>query len=189
MRPCPWPVGDCPHPNACKCADNAEGRATAPATADDAEIMRLWRDAGLPEYFLGNGGTNHKLCAFAALIRAEQAKGEDAVAEVVPCYTPSGKRVALHTAHQSLPIGTKLYTHPTTDRADAIRECITLIEVGFDRGIAKKTDTCAHGRYGWEDCEQCAVAALRALLDKETPVAEDRSKIYEEMTKHRDGKW
>jgi hypothetical protein len=26
---------------------------------------RLWRECGLPEYFLGNGGTNHKLVAFA----------------------------------------------------------------------------------------------------------------------------
>jgi len=33
--------------------------------ADDAGVMRLWRQCGLPEYFLGNGGTNHKLVAFA----------------------------------------------------------------------------------------------------------------------------
>jgi len=31
------------------------------------------------------------------------------VAEVVPCYTPSGKRVALNTEYQYLPIGTELY--------------------------------------------------------------------------------
>jgi hypothetical protein len=33
--------------------------------ADDAEVMRIWRECGLPEYFLGNGGSNHKLVAFA----------------------------------------------------------------------------------------------------------------------------
>lgn len=33
--------------------------------ADDAAVMRLWRECGLPEYFLGNGGSNHKLVAFA----------------------------------------------------------------------------------------------------------------------------
>lgn len=38
---------------------------TTPETCDDAEVMRLWRESGLPEYFLGNGGTNHKLVAFA----------------------------------------------------------------------------------------------------------------------------
>ena len=34
------------------------------------------------------------------------------VASVVPCYTPSGKRVALLTEYQHLPIGTKLYADP-----------------------------------------------------------------------------
>ncbi len=37
---------------------------------DDADIMRLWRQCGLPEWFLGNGGTNHKLAAFAAALRS-----------------------------------------------------------------------------------------------------------------------
>ncbi len=34
------------------------------------------------------------------------------VAKIVPCYTPSGKRVALNTEYQHLPIGTDLYTTP-----------------------------------------------------------------------------
>jgi hypothetical protein len=42
---------------------------------DDAEVMRLWREVGLPEYFLGNGGTNHKLVAFAeAAVLAERER-------------------------------------------------------------------------------------------------------------------
>lgn len=42
---------------------------------DDPEIVRIWREVGLPEYFLGNGGTNHKLVAFARRIR-ETADGQ-----------------------------------------------------------------------------------------------------------------
>lgn len=42
---------------------------TTKPPCDDANVMRLWREAGLPEYFLGNGGTNHKLVEFARLIR------------------------------------------------------------------------------------------------------------------------
>lgn len=38
------------------------------ARINDAEVMRLWRQAGLPEYFLGNGGTNVKLVEFAKLV-------------------------------------------------------------------------------------------------------------------------
>jgi NTP pyrophosphatase (non-canonical NTP hydrolase) len=37
-------------------------------------IEKTWRDAGLPEYFLGNGGTNHGLYAFAAALRALPAR-------------------------------------------------------------------------------------------------------------------
>lgn len=42
---------------------------------DDADVMRIWREVGLPEYFLGNGGTNFKLVAFARRIR-ETAGGQ-----------------------------------------------------------------------------------------------------------------
>jgi hypothetical protein len=50
-------------------------------------------------------------------------------------------------------------------RAAALEEAAKLIEEGFDRpGIAKKQDTCAHGKFGWEDCESCAAAAIRALI-------------------------
>jgi hypothetical protein len=50
-------------------------------------------------------------------------------------------------------------------RAAALEEAAKLIEEGFDRpGIVKKQDTCAHGKFGWEDCESCAAAAIRALI-------------------------
>jgi hypothetical protein len=49
--------------------------------------------------------------------------------------------------------------------ADAIIErCAQLIDEGVERpGIAIKQDTCAHGKFGWEDCEACCAAAIRAL--------------------------
>ena len=40
--------------------------------SDDANVMRLWRECGLPEYFLGNGGTNHLLVALEKRIRTEE---------------------------------------------------------------------------------------------------------------------
>ena len=63
----------------------------------------------------------------AAELAAMRAGGEP-VAEMVPCYTPSGKRVAVISRFQHLPIGTKLYTHPQPAAQDAelyqfIRNC------------------------------------------------------------------
>lgn len=37
-------------------------------------IEKLWRECGLPEYFLGNGGTNNKLYALHRAIIEECAK-------------------------------------------------------------------------------------------------------------------
>lgn len=51
-------------------------------------------------------------------------------------------------------------------REDALEEAAKLIETGFDReGIDTKHDKCPHGLYGWEDCEQCAATAIRALKE------------------------
>ena len=56
----------------------------------------------------------------------QPAVAAEPVAVVVPCYTPSGKRVALCSAKQDLPIGTKLYAapqpSPTTHPADSVQE-------------------------------------------------------------------
>ena len=54
----------------------------------------------------------------AAELAAMRAGGEP-VAEMVPCYTPSGKRVAVISRFQHLPIGTKLYAHPQPAAQDA----------------------------------------------------------------------
>lgn len=47
--------------------------------------------------------------AFELGYRASLSAEAEPVAEVVPCHTPSGKRVALRSEAQTLPIGTKLY--------------------------------------------------------------------------------
>jgi histidinol phosphatase-like PHP family hydrolase len=54
-----------------------------------------------------------------------------------------------------------------TGRREGLSEAATIIEEGFERGIERKQDTCAHGKFDWEDCEQCAVAAIRAAMEKE----------------------
>ncbi len=54
----------------------------------------------------------------AAELAAMRAGGEP-VAEMVPYHTPSGKRVAVISRFQHLPIGTKLYTHPKPAAQDA----------------------------------------------------------------------
>ena len=53
---------------------------------------------------------------------AAMRAGGDPVAEMVPCHTPSGKRVAVISRFQHLPIGTKLYTHPQPAAQDAERK-------------------------------------------------------------------
>ena len=50
---------------------------------------------------------------------AAMRAGGEPVAEMVPYHTPSGKRVAVISRFQHLPIGTKLYTHPQPAAQDA----------------------------------------------------------------------
>lgn len=56
---------------------------TAGLACNDAEAMRLWRECGLPEYFLGNGGTNHRLAAFAEACRRARAEPTEAQVEAL----------------------------------------------------------------------------------------------------------
>ena len=59
----------------------------------------------------------------------QPAQAAEPVAVVVPCYTPSGKRVALCSAKQDLPIGTKLYAAPQpspTAQADNKKKAPTM---------------------------------------------------------------
>jgi len=71
--PCREPRGTC-FPGPCKLYVARSKIAVPPC--DDAEVMRIWRECGLPEYFLGNGGTNRKLVEFARRCRATLANAE-----------------------------------------------------------------------------------------------------------------
>lgn len=51
-----------------------------PERCDDERVMRIWRECGLPEYFIGNGGTNDKLVEFAE--RVAEAALSEAQAEI-----------------------------------------------------------------------------------------------------------
>lgn len=51
---------------------------------DDAEVMRMWRAAGLRESFLGNGGTNDKLVRFAELLSGRGNAAEPDTEASVP---------------------------------------------------------------------------------------------------------
>jgi len=59
---------------------------------------------------------------------AAMRAGGDPVAEMVPCHTPSGKRVAVISRFQHLPIGTKLYTHPKPAAQDAERPFPAIVD-------------------------------------------------------------
>lgn len=70
---------------------------------------------------------------------------------------------AISTAHDEI---TRLNRELADARNAALEEAATLIEEGFDRGIKRIQDTCAHGKFGWEDCEKCAAIAIREMKEK-----------------------
>lgn len=40
--------------------------------------------------------------------------------------------------------------------------CARVLDEGYDRiGIVTKHDKCTHGIWDWDDCDQCAAAAIR----------------------------
>lgn len=62
--------------------------------------------------------------------------GGEPVAEVVPCHTPSGKRVALRSEAQGLPIGTKLYTHPSPPEGMAAEQALLKVLAAVQRYLS-----------------------------------------------------
>lgn len=56
----------------------AEEAREADCASEWRQIERAWRDADLPEWFLGNGGTNHGLYRFVDKVRALNAARAEA---------------------------------------------------------------------------------------------------------------
>lgn len=59
------------------------------------------------------------------------ARAEEPAACVVPYSTPSGKRVALNTAFQDLPIGTNLYVRPAADSNNVAEKIVEAVAKGI----------------------------------------------------------
>ena len=114
--------------------------------------------------------------AIAALEKwGQPAQAAEPVAVVVPCYTPSGKRVALCSAKQDLPIGTKLYAAPQPSHTAQAAESVPAVDRNRIREIFM-----AHGftvKEGQTDLKQyvydAADALLRAASDPAISVQED----------------
>jgi hypothetical protein len=82
-------------------------------------------------------------------ISAVEAKGvlapaqsaSEPVASVVPCYVPSGKRVALYSKYQDLPIGTELYAAPVQNcSAGTAQALLDLIEATEELAMSMNRD-------------------------------------------------
>ncbi len=78
-------------------------------------------------------------------LRAElvAARKQEPVASVVSCYVPSGKRVALNTEYQNLPVGTQLYTLPpaSPDVEGLVKALSTFVALGVVPGGWAELDT------------------------------------------------
>ena len=108
---------------------NKDGMATLCADETDAEqgakeAQTLWPHMG-PHRAVQLVEAGHESAAANA--------GGEPVAEVVPCHTPSGKRVALRSEAQGLPIGTKLYTHPSPPEGMAAEQALLKVLAAVQR--------------------------------------------------------
>ena len=83
-----------------------------------ATSYRNRADTQHPAYGFTEDGLRNLLADALAKWGSPVVAGEP-VAEMVPFHTPSGKRVAVISRFQHLPIGTKLYAHPQPAAQDA----------------------------------------------------------------------
>ena len=117
----------------------------------DAEILELasqyWHCLDETE-----SATEIELVRAALAKWGQPAQAGEPVAVVVPCYTPSGKRVALYSAKQDLPIGTQLYTAPQP----VAREQLTEVQIN---AAGKKMAECMD--YPWGHMPEQGRAEMR----------------------------
>lgn len=98
------------------------------------------------------------------LVKALRSEGNLRVAEkemIFGDWKTRDARIADDLCHKAADEIERLQRELSEARRQAFIEAATLIDEGFDRGIKRKQDTCAHGKFQWEDCEQCASKALR----------------------------
>ena len=108
-----------------RCAEIHEWRSTGVLSGEALRdyAKRKWPDRHDTLQMAEHETVTEALALLAK--RGQQAQAAEPVAVVVPCYTPSGKRVALCSAKQDLPIGTKLYAAPKpspTAQAGGVQE-------------------------------------------------------------------
>ena len=113
------------------------------------------------------------------IIAAELARISKIDMTIAPPHARASVRTAaLHIERALHAAGYRLVAPGELD-AETVEQCAKLIESGYDKPVGKpwrkdgkpsKNDQCPHGRYMYEDCEPCAVIALRSLAgskDKE----------------------
>lgn len=95
-----------------RCAEIYEWRSTGVLSG---EALRDYAKRKWPDLHDTLQMAEHETVTEALALLAkwgQPAQAAEPVAVVVPCHTPSGKRVALCSAKQDLPIGTKLCAAP-----------------------------------------------------------------------------
>ncbi len=86
------------------CCQDHENKYVAMLERDamKSQVMKLWRECGLPEYFLGNGGTNDALLLFFENAKArgvdEERERCAKIAERFEKTTYGGKEVSYTVA-------------------------------------------------------------------------------------------
>lgn len=126
---------------------------------DDARVMRIWRECGLPEYFLGNGGTNDKLVRFADAIDEDDNTNVRQVA----------REIRLQDEARVAELGAQLRqereareSHECGDTCDALQAQVAQLKATV--GQLRESVTAyraAHpgcGRSGYDKCDYCDMA-------------------------------
>ena len=131
-----------------RCAEIYEWRSTGVLSGEALRdyAKRKWPDLHDTLQMAEHETVTEALALLAKWGQPAQAAGP--VAVVVPCHTPSGKRVALCSAKQDLPIGTKLYAapqpSPTAPATQQAGDVVAYLDVGasgyLDLGAALSED-------------------------------------------------
>ncbi len=69
----------------------------------------------------------------------------------------------------SLDVGTKLFTHPPADKADAERykqALQNILDCNYQSPRTDRGKQCAHDKYYWEDCTSCIDDYIQSVLNE-----------------------